>query len=97
MHRAVLKTIELTTKHSIFGGYFSKVQNQHYMSLTKEQKIELNKLETFYERIVEISRFTGMNPDYLISEFSFKFMDISDLNYQKLRSKQQSMRLIIHA
>ena len=49
-------------------------------SLTKEQKKELNLLDQKYDQVNLISINAGMNPDKLINEFSYKFMDASELN-----------------
>jgi len=50
------------------------------MSLTSEQKKQLNKLDNQYEKINTLSGKAGVNPDKLIDEFSDKFMDVSELS-----------------
>lgn len=52
------------------------------MMITKEQKKELNRLDTRYDQMNKISQKAGMNPDKLIYEFSDNFMDVSELNRQ---------------
>ena len=59
------------------------------MSLTKEQKKELNRLDNQYERINKISGSAGMNPDKFINEFSYKFMDSTELNRQQMAERNE--------
>ena len=67
----------------------AKVQNQHRMSLPKEQKKELIRLEHHYEQINLLSVSFGMNPDNFINEFSYKFMDVSELNRQQVAIRNE--------
>lgn len=50
------------------------------MSFTIEQKTELGKIQHQYERIAMLSNKAGTNPDTLINEFHFKFMDVTEMN-----------------
>ena len=69
------------TSHSV--GNLATDQNQHAMSLTREQKKELSRLDNQYERINKISGSAGMNPDKFINEFGYKFMEASELQQQQ--------------
>ena len=59
------------------------------MSLTIVQKKELNRLQNHYERINVISESAGMNPDKFINGFSYKFMDVSELNRQQVAIRNE--------
>ena len=61
------------------------------MSLTREQKKELNRLDNQYERIAQISGSAGMDPDNFINEFSYKFMDVSEI-YRMQMAKRNDVR-----
>ncbi len=71
-------------------------QKQEKMSLTREQKKELDRLDNQYERINQISGSAGMNPDKFINEFSYKFMDVSELNKQQLAERNEGRNKAFH-
>lgn len=70
-------------------GKLASGKKEQKMSLTREQKKELNRLDSQYERINKISGSAGMNPDKFINEFSYKFMDVSELNRQQLAERNE--------
>ena len=59
------------------------------ISFTKEQKKELNRLEDWYGQVNRLSNNAGTSPDKWINEFSYKFMDVSELNRQQTDEKNE--------